>query len=78
MKEDDGGDSFLWAVTQGDYRDSLILQNILLYVLLPWPLQICVTLDSKNLMAFTNNETCSSTLLRHTITHLSMEEGTHQ
>lgn len=66
VRAEDGGDSFPWAVILADYRDSQVITKYPTTCTSPLAASHFCHSRFQNLMAFTNNETCSSTLLEDT------------
>lgn len=65
VREDDGGDSFLWAVILGDYKDSQVVTKYLLYYIslgLFRPVSVLIPKSH----GFTTQENCSPTFLEDT------------
>lgn len=66
VRGDDGGDSFLWAVILGDYRDSQVITKYPSTLHLPWTIQSQMSVLIPKSHGFTAEENCSTAFLEDT------------
>lgn len=66
VRGDDGGDSFLWAVILGDYRDSQVITKYPSTLHVPWTIQSQMSVLIPKSHGFTTKENCSTTFLEDT------------